>query len=552
MNDFTRMQQTLGMQDLCVPGATNSRQNSVSGASIHSQQSGGSSLRRNRSGRAQTAAPTQPQSRSASNQGNPSFPSNKPLELQSIPPSSKSGGDPAAQEQYQIWKQIQEEQERKQMELALQLSQQQQAKTREVAPAADFDYPAQNAKPSTGGAAETGAAVDGELDEEEALEVALRISQEEAASEVARGSGNADEEEDEIALALRLSKEQAEADEMRFQQMQQGELSEEEQLRLAMEQSMANSANSERRRAESGSGASSRPQHNDHDDEEMRRALAESLQRQERMEPEDHGDDDDDMALALRLSQAQLEEEERFRKSFLESSGGEDPVLGTESFSDLIQPFPSSSSRRISQPDFDDADYEPPVRSRPSQEPPSPGLPPPGQASGSWGRRPGGRRPGDPHMSGHTPPQPSIQDLESLSQSVRETLHPSEFMGEQLMHDPYMGSQHPKVPPKVHAPDDCDDMRPVSRPQRKDQKPLTDGRPCTSEAQINNVVDIDRDSRDVLVREGQSETRAAIMQGQSQIVTCRGCCGKLHAPVNCSLVFCPTCNTVSQVTGADI
>ena len=293
----------------------------------------------------------------------------------------------------------------------------------------------------------------------------------------------------------------------------------------------------------------------------MRRALAESLQRPERMECPDHGDDDDDddMALALRLSQVQMEEEERFRKSFLEPSE-DDPLMGQDSFSNLIQPYPGASSLRGNRREFqsgaDETDFVPPVRSRPSQEPPSPGVPPRGQNNGSprgdWGRRMGAG-----HMPGNRP-QPSIEDLESLSQHVRETLHqPSGYRSQDRdsMFDQanrYSASQHAKVPAKVHAPDDGDDMRPVTRPQRKDQKHLSGARSGTAETQISNVVDIDRDSRDVLVREGQSETRAAIRQGQSQIVTCHGCFGKLHAPVNCALVFCPTCNTVSQVSSSEI
>jgi len=71
------------------------------------------------------------------------------------------------------------------------------------------------------------------------------------------------------------------------------------------------------------------------------------------------------------------------------------------------------------------------------------------------------------------------------------------------------------------------------------------------EQKFDMGVDMDDATRDLLVREGQMDTRMAIMQGQSQIVTCRGCRGRLHAPLQCSMVFCPTCNVVSPLDEMD-
>jgi hypothetical protein len=48
-----------------------------------------------------------------------------------------------------------------------------------------------------------------------------------------------------------------------------------------------------------------------------------------------------------------------------------------------------------------------------------------------------------------------------------------------------------------------------------------------------------------LVQRGTAETQEAITSGQAHIVTCRGCQGRLQAPVSYSLVFCPKCQTIS-------
>ena len=44
---------------------------------------------------------------------------------------------------------------------------------------------------------------------------------------------------------------------------------------------------------------------------------------------------------------------------------------------------------------------------------------------------------------------------------------------------------------------------------------------------------------------GATETRKAISNGSSHVVKCKGCRGRLQAPVYYSLVFCPKCQTVS-------
>ena len=135
--------------------------------------------------------------------------------------------------------------------------------------------------------------------------------------------------------------------------------------------------------------------------------------------------------------------------------------------------------------------------------------------------------PDDSDTPKNVPPQPG--DLDTLSEQQRKE-------------DAFLQNYKAAPASRVHAPDDGNAMPPVNRPQRRGQQEQS----LPAESGVN-VVDIDKESRDVMVREGQSETRAAIMQGQSQIVTCRGCLGKLHAPVNCALVFCPTCNTVSRL-----
>jgi hypothetical protein len=48
-----------------------------------------------------------------------------------------------------------------------------------------------------------------------------------------------------------------------------------------------------------------------------------------------------------------------------------------------------------------------------------------------------------------------------------------------------------------------------------------------------------------LLNRGTQETKNAITTGQSQIVKCRGCNGRLQAPLSYSLVFCPKCQTIS-------
>ena len=51
--------------------------------------------------------------------------------------------------------------------------------------------------------------------------------------------------------------------------------------------------------------------------------------------------------------------------------------------------------------------------------------------------------------------------------------------------------------------------------------------------------------RQELLERGTEETKDAIHSGQSQIVKCRGCGGRLQAPLSYSLVFCPKCQTIS-------
>jgi hypothetical protein len=48
-----------------------------------------------------------------------------------------------------------------------------------------------------------------------------------------------------------------------------------------------------------------------------------------------------------------------------------------------------------------------------------------------------------------------------------------------------------------------------------------------------------------LLQRGNQETRSAIASGRAHVVMCQGCDSRLHAPMNYSLVFCPTCNTIS-------
>jgi hypothetical protein len=60
----------------------------------------------------------------------------------------------------------------------------------------------------------------------------------------------------------------------------------------------------------------------------------------------------------------------------------------------------------------------------------------------------------------------------------------------------------------------------------------------------NSSVDSEGRRRELLQR-GTIETKNAISSGQAHIVTCRGCGGRLQAPVSYSLVFCPKCQTIS-------
>lgn len=52
-------------------------------------------------------------------------------------------------------------------------------------------------------------------------------------------------------------------------------------------------------------------------------------------------------------------------------------------------------------------------------------------------------------------------------------------------------------------------------------------------------------SNEALLLRGHYETREAIANGKAHVVQCRGCLGRLHAPMSYSLVFCPKCKTVS-------
>jgi hypothetical protein len=56
---------------------------------------------------------------------------------------------------------------------------------------------------------------------------------------------------------------------------------------------------------------------------------------------------------------------------------------------------------------------------------------------------------------------------------------------------------------------------------------------------------------DELLRRGNQETQTAIATGRSHVVVCQGCGNRLHAPRSYSLVFCPTCSTISPGLVAD-
>ncbi len=59
-----------------------------------------------------------------------------------------------------------------------------------------------------------------------------------------------------------------------------------------------------------------------------------------------------------------------------------------------------------------------------------------------------------------------------------------------------------------------------------------------------------RPTEELLLR-GNQETQAAIATGRAHVVVCQGCRSHLHAPRSYSLVFCPTCNTISPGQLAD-
>jgi hypothetical protein len=73
---------------------------------------------------------------------------------------------------------------------------------------------------------------------------------------------------------------------------------------------------------------------------------------------------------------------------------------------------------------------------------------------------------------------------------------------------------------------------------------------ASSPERPNNSPPLDHDrSKAALLQRGTAETHRAISTGQVQVVTCRGCNGRLQAPLSYSLVFCPKCQTISP-TGA--
>lgn len=72
----------------------------------------------------------------------------------------------------------------------------------------------------------------------------------------------------------------------------------------------------------------------------------------------------------------------------------------------------------------------------------------------------------------------------------------------------------------------------------------TKPRPRTQRENSLSSIDSDTRRRELLER-GTSETRQAIQAGQAHVVICRGCQGRLQAPVSYSLVFCPKCQTIS-------
>lgn len=613
MNDYTRMQQTLGMQHLQTPlsnsssssrkesrqqqqqpadrqqqprsstnqeistrkGAVSSNssssQNRNQAAAASSLRNGGPISSSSVRDRATPVANIAPSSSNRDNNRMPAHSSNAgsqaPIRSQApapsapsavksaaVAPPSSGGGDPAADEQNQIWKQIQADLEQKEMELALQLSQRER-KTAQASSSSGagsirsaaarsgggggdsvdsaFVYPDQHGKSPNNGGTSSGST----NEEDEALQEILRISQEEAAAAEAARSKAPQVDEDEIAMVMQLSKKQAEEDQERMQRLREssGELSEDEQMRMAMEQSMQPEPPQD-------------TQDNDSVCTDVRLALEESMQPPSRMEAAlgsgDAGGNcevDDDMALAMRLS-AQLDEEEQFRHSRLRQKpprrheesvrSRDDSSVGSDAFAGMVQALPGSFSQPSRPPT-----QAPPRRAASSRLPSSPGLEQPRVSNlDRWGEQ-------------QSVPQQRQQQQDPVP--IPQPVNP-EFSSQEFYVQPFPDSDvH-----HTHDPDDGTDALPASRPQRKvsdeekDSSLKLTGRPVSRSRSSSYDVDVDEETRVAMVREGQLDTRMAIMQGQSQIVTCQGCMGKLHAPTQCSLVFCPTCNTVSPVQHA--
>ena len=72
----------------------------------------------------------------------------------------------------------------------------------------------------------------------------------------------------------------------------------------------------------------------------------------------------------------------------------------------------------------------------------------------------------------------------------------------------------------------------------------TKQRPRTQRENSLSSIDSEGRRRELLER-GTSETQEAIRSGQAHVVICRGCGGRLQAPLSYSLVFCPKCQTIS-------
>jgi len=311
MNDYTMMQEALGMQGFTPPAETSGqeRQQQLQ----HCSRSHGT---RKTGTDGASAVPPRSVSPSTTMEGATSYCpeiSTHPSSTGTPPKSDCPKNGSAAVEQYRIWNEIQAELERKEMELALQVSKQVSGQsigkgncnTSANNNDTGFLYPSQDAKPegSTTSGTEGNALTQ---DEDEALREILRISQEEAAAAEAARNRAPSESEAEIKLVLQLSKKQAEEDRARLRKLQEtvGELSEEEQLKLAMEQSLADSAASLLQNSSS----------------QLRLALKESMQQQNGGEGGDNEDDKNaielDLKLAfLRFSQAPAAEKEQSRDS---------------------------------------------------------------------------------------------------------------------------------------------------------------------------------------------------------------------------------------------